>query len=947
MKVKKLITGLVIAGAMTVSGVALAGCGESAAVESSYNMVSLQSEYDIDDQVSFVGKTIEIEMSDGSKKQISITEDMVKTLPDMSSVGDKTLVITYNGKDYSFTFKVTDKKSDIIAKLNEFLEHYNLKQKKGDVSVGIGYSITSNFMGEKANAEDSMSSSLTYEQVKDNELVKYIYNTILDRVVKTTTDIDKSDITNANDFKIKNDVIENIAAILNSMTENDATDFTKTLINFVFGNLTNVNEISEYVSQALCITSAKGKAEVYSLVNSAIVKVKSLEEVDLLKLVSDLNEIVKANADQKPISMVIGSYLKLDTEGQKQLETLVYDTIRAYTNSNKENYTVRGQFNKLQNIVNAHSTDTTVKEVFETVVDTIDYTGDNLISDTLRSVLMVIKNSNNDEFLEAFSNCLCDVIKEIEDAVEASKDVENFNIMTTYTNIYNKLNTFVSSKSTFENLTDLDNRIFDIATGFKDIFDCADQNILTFLLNIYKKFDFAQMLVSNYELPTQVADVIDNLVNDLLTQNTEINYGNYIDLICGIFGIDSAKAQEYKDDFETNHKCNLVSDILSSRLDTEIEVFAKIVDLVKYAEDNLGKDTFSRDEILLKASDLATAVKGNEDLLTRLGLSEKVFDDINTIIDNLRSTTEEVDYKNFVTLVCDILNINGTQINGYITDLIENHKCNIISDYLAYMLDTTNSENAMIVDLVKYAEDNLGKDTFELNTLFNKINALATYLKTQNILPAVYDPLLTVATCFTNSEQTVEENFKDLLKIYKTEIVNVTTNVLTMVIVPNDLVGANDVTETREYNEFKSLIDYNLSRYLNNEDIDGKKFIKDFANIVNLYANEDSKVVIQSLALAFAVISGPQEGVDYNEFMSFYKLPDEIEAIDYNKLIEKLHDDATYENLFKISDLDVQFVTDAEGNITKEILTLNLSSDFDCLITNYSANLKLSFEILF
>ena len=73
----------------------------------------------------------------------------------------------------------------------------------------------------------------------------------------------------------------------------------------------------------------------------------------------------------------------------------------------------------------------------------------------------------------------------------------------------------------------------------------------------------------------------------------------------------------------------------------------------------------------------------------------------------------------------------------------------------------------------------------------------------------------------------------------------------------------------------------------------------------------------------------------------------EIKDIDFNKLIkETLKDKETYD-ILDLQDVKVDFITDEEGNITKEILTISLNAKYDVLLSAMDAKVTLTLEINF
>ena len=90
-----------------------------------------------------------------------------------------------------------------------------------------------------------------------------------------------------------------------------------------------------------------------------------------------------------------------------------------------------------------------------------------------------------------------------------------------------------------------------------------------------------------------------------------------------------------------------------------------------------------------------------------------------------------------------------------------------------------------------------------------------------------------------------------------------------------------------------------------------------------------------------------EKDIDFNELLGDIELPKEIKDIDFNKLInETLKDTETYK-ILNLKDVKVNYITDQDGNITKEILTISLNAKYDILISSMDATVTLTIEINF
>ncbi|MCH5171602.1 MAG: bacterial Ig-like domain-containing protein [Erysipelotrichales bacterium] len=71
-----------------------------------------KTEYEIGEELDLTGLTIMVYYADGSSEEIPVTMSMIKSMPNMSTSGEKTVVITYEGKEDSYKITVKGEKID-------------------------------------------------------------------------------------------------------------------------------------------------------------------------------------------------------------------------------------------------------------------------------------------------------------------------------------------------------------------------------------------------------------------------------------------------------------------------------------------------------------------------------------------------------------------------------------------------------------------------------------------------------------------------------------------------------------------------------------------------------------------------------------------------------------------------------------------------------------------
>ena len=108
-----------------------------------------------------------------------------------------------------------------------------------------------------------------------------------------------------------------------------------------------------------------------------------------------------------------------------------------------------------------------------------------------------------------------------------------------------------------------------------------------------------------------------------------------------------------------------------------------------------------------------------------------------------------------------------------------------------------------------------------------------------------------------------------------------------------------------------------------------------------------TKVFVKTSAILGAILMGEDENVDYNELFAGIDLPKEVEEVDFNKLIKEVLKDKNTYDVLSLNDVKVDYITDVQGNIVKEVLTLSLKVNYDILISSLDENITITIEINF
>ena len=117
----------IVAGALLTSTLGMTACeflpsSEIKSVEINSTILQTYQVYDEFDATKYV---LDITMSDGKTKQVNVTADMIDTMPDMTTSGEKTIRVKYENKYYELKINVGGySKEEMLAKIEQSKEMY-------------------------------------------------------------------------------------------------------------------------------------------------------------------------------------------------------------------------------------------------------------------------------------------------------------------------------------------------------------------------------------------------------------------------------------------------------------------------------------------------------------------------------------------------------------------------------------------------------------------------------------------------------------------------------------------------------------------------------------------------------------------------------------------------------------------------------------------------------
>ena len=311
----------------------------------------------------------------------------------------------------------------------------------------------------------------------------------------------------------------------------------------------------------------------------------------------------------------------------------------------------------------------------------------------------------------------------------------------------------------------------------------------------------------------------------------------------------------------------------------------------------------------------------------------------------------DLDMDTYIENLGVVTDCSDEQILEYKAEWQSTGFCSILSDCLKNSLPDEYADNlkVAIINLVDYLEDCLRnklpqdeKVIFELETFRLYVDEIIKCEKA-----SISEGLSVEFVNLMNIPVHTGEYEEVTRRVYDEELGDfVTYTYMEPVYEP--------YFDEEQYNkvlgETKLVTDYMIGKYLDGTIENYKNnILADYFKIIDKYAHEDMKITITSTALQAMIgmeLFGEEE-FDYNRIFSFLKLPNGVESIDYNKMVDKITSVDTYKDMYKISDVQIKYETDSTGKIVKEFMEIKFSLEYDVFIASMDADLTMRLEFAF
>lgn len=286
---------------VVVMAVTLVGCNISFGKDKDkYEFKNYVEEYYVNQFFIVNGTKLEIEDKDGKKREIYITKEMIKKMPDMTTPGEKEIIVVYDGNEYSYKITVENRKPDELAeKLNDFLTKYE-NDGASNMEVNYALELVANYFGEEIDIDDEQAMILFSQLFAEDDLAGAAYDSLFDAIVKESFGLTEEDILNSNELKAKLDLLKTLNEIKESLNE---FNFKEYAFEKLFGENDeyNIDIIKDYICAMFEVNSIFGKYGVRSVVSKYYYKVKNFEEFEIKEAARELFEKIKESTEDEAV----------------------------------------------------------------------------------------------------------------------------------------------------------------------------------------------------------------------------------------------------------------------------------------------------------------------------------------------------------------------------------------------------------------------------------------------------------------------------------------------------------------------------------------------------------------------------------------------------------------------------------------------------------------------
>lgn len=793
----------------------------------SYEITQISSDFETAEDFSIEGAVLTLTLTDGTTQNITLSNDMLVEMPDMSTPGEKTVTITYLGQTYTFTFNVSLNDQEVYQEiLDEILTDYqngqiNFSELEATLSGNVNFSFLENTETKTIEqmAYFTEAEMMQFLQMAENGMPADLYEVLRDSVIAGAMSADSTGLIDLAQKTTSMDLELFIRAALEEAMKADYEQMLKA--NF----LVEYREAFEQMADNMAAMLGEGLAQSSvdaisnSIMNNFYNSFVANTQIDMVGFVEDMIIIVENDTMVMPetqVTMISLLETYRDGEYSHALSNWIADV--------GENIPM---YDEIAQEIIMPENETAQQTMYKNQMVTAYY-----------NLALTLENMYANDFMSTLDTLEIQVAAiETAEATLSMANLELLPFQIDYEEVYFAIET---AREVFG----LDFAALNQRFGVQEMiaYEIAYQ-----LTNAYyNPFDY----VNDYLVVEE--DVYDYL---MLQADSVIN-GITFDPNAFLTGLEAILVNLDQDVFIQNFHTEGSFMILTTILEQKIE-----------------------EAILNNPEDAQFEI------------------DMNGLLANAREITEAIDTVFVYNTVTETWDFNSNVLNEieqgihhtatYVNTVAENNGQEI-PEYiiLEELSDYTVAVGQRVLNVL---------DTFQEEASFVLTNAVADMLQ----IPEYDSEMLYAPSSYSSY--------------------------------------ALENPPTAGYQAVENWSDQVIADVLAGTFV-AEDAAMDLLNVVDLYATQEVKTIIYATIAASAIITDAD--VNYNEIMANIELPQEIAAIDFNALVERLQTESTYDFL-DLSDVQVQNVMDENGNLTSQVLTLTLNINFDVMVASVTGALEL------
>lgn len=970
--IKRIFLPLMLTAVMTLSGCSLFGKKKDKELDVfKYSFANYDKNYLVNENFSFDGMVLEIIYEDGTVKQIAITENMIVSKPDMSTPGTKVVVVKYDGEEFTFEIIVEENtnsgvEQNFLNQLKSFLDNY--KGANDSLKVDVTADVFAKYLEEESKLEDYQIEFLLKEVLPNVDVTSDVYNAIFDSIVNESFDVEIEDVLDSTGMKTKLDMIETLGGVLNELAD---INYGSYLINYLIPSEDDSEVIATItdVLDNLFEIDVDGRLALEEFVEENYYNLKDGKIQPIGDLVSDLFDIVSEYSCNEKIKETIDAISNFDTDNLKTelskvieinlSHNLMIVTKEAYADYLSENVQGYADPVGLDNANASYILNGIVEKTVAVFETTYDFYESLVVNKAQNSKELLLESIDALISGADFMTTAIRVMEENDWILVSYSDYEWDSIMVTglgcsqYNNEPWVCEFELDYQENIENFQSMKNDYEDIkmsvtTDGFAGLLEYVDLNtgnafvdeliksgvsalesnepfVKALLDGLFVEEDsyYVEEIVEFLADAGQISNVLgkDELTS-VVTKHFD-KFRNSQDL-----SIEEALTDvlEVIEDYTTSDEIKSTLKSLNSRdLDEVKNIFSDLL-YIQYVNDHaiatvenyeIWRNSYWNsydDDIVLETSNDATALvkKYAKIYSDRAKLQENLFIDLLTVKSFADLETLLVNYLQALkgTISEDISLYQALEAKQWVIGYLDDESYFHVEMYTDYYPHWDSDEEQW------EGEVDVSYDTTEFDELLN------TFDQALEIVELTFDFI-------ENPHDTISSKVEE----YRSEILEELNALVEAEFENEDLIA-----------ELKVLVEDSVDDVIA-QSLSIEELVDRIYSLIEDYGSEDLKTFVDAVGVVYNVLNY-DSSIDYNEMFKDLPLPEEIESIDYNKLLEKLHDENTYDFLH-VSNWEVTYVTNAQDKIVGEVLTLNINLDFDAVIASIQGDIKLEIRLDF